>query len=268
MTGRVDGNRRVMRRLTTVTIVLGLTVLGFLSLGIRAGVYQNGWLSAQGGSWSIIDFSRLSLETQGTLVVVLLLPIGALLTAVCRNIIGIQTFGTFSPSLLALCFVRAEMLIGIVVLICLMTVGVLTRFALGRLKVLTVPRLGIVLTALVTCLALSISILDYYALMPESDSVLLPMVILVMIIERFHIRSEEDGYVAAVRMLSGTLLVAVLCVAVFRIGILQNAVLAHPEILLFVAAILLLIGKYSGYRLAELWRFRDMPQFREESGSK
>jgi hypothetical protein len=39
---------------------------------------------------------------------------------------------------------------------------------------------------------------------------------------------------------------------------LSQILLGYPELLLFVAAALLLIGRYTGYRLTELWRFRDM----------
>jgi hypothetical protein len=34
--------------------------------------------------------------------------------------------------------------------------------------------------------------------------------------------------------------------------------LVHPELHCFTIAALILLGRYSGYRLTELWRFRDL----------
>jgi hypothetical protein len=55
----------------------------------------------------------------------------------------------------------------------------------------------------------------------------------------------------------GTLAVALCCFFVLRIDALGRLVLGFPEIHFFNLAALLLIGRYSGYRLAELWRFRE-----------
>ena len=53
----------------------------------------------------ILDLRRLPGKLHEPIKVVLILPIGALFTALVRTIIGIRTFGTFSPTLLALAFV-------------------------------------------------------------------------------------------------------------------------------------------------------------------
>ena len=45
------------------------------------------------------------------------MPLGALLTAVLRTIIGIRTFGTFTPTLLALAFVYNDWRTGLVVFV-------------------------------------------------------------------------------------------------------------------------------------------------------
>ena len=53
----------------------------------------------------ILDLRHLPGKLHEPIKVVLILPIGALFTAFVRTIIGIRTFGTFSPTLLALAFV-------------------------------------------------------------------------------------------------------------------------------------------------------------------
>ena len=65
----------------------------------------------------VLDLRRLTPGAQKTLALLFLIPIGALVTSVSRNLIGVETFGTFMPILLALSFVYADWLSGIVVLV-------------------------------------------------------------------------------------------------------------------------------------------------------
>lgn len=209
--------------------------------------------------WNIVDLTRLSSGMQEVVGLILLLPLGALITAIFRNLIGIETFGTFTPCLIALSFVQADWRTGAVVFFVVLTLGILARLLLNKLKLLMVARLGIILTLVVLSMILAVSILDYLSLTPSARAVLLPMVILTMMIERFHITAEQDGLPEAFKMFAGTLVVAVCCLAIFSVAAIGRSLLAFPEVQLLIAAVLLLIGRYSGYRLTELWRFRDIP---------
>ena len=48
---------------------------------------------------AIFDLTRLPLEIHEALAVILLMPLGALLTSVFRTVIGVNTFGTFSSAI-------------------------------------------------------------------------------------------------------------------------------------------------------------------------
>ncbi|MBN2314526.1 MAG: hypothetical protein JXM79_11395 [Sedimentisphaerales bacterium] len=208
--------------------------------------------------WSIADLTRLPLSMQEILGLLLLLPLGALITAIFRNVIGLRTFGTFTPCLIALGFVKADWRTGVVVFVVVLSVGIFARLLLSKLKLLMVARLGMIVTLVVLCMISAVSILDYLGLTPSASAVLLPVVILTMMIERFNITAEEDGHLQALKILAGTLVVAICCFFVFGVGGLGRLVLTFPEIQLFITAALLLLGRYSGYRLTELWRFRDI----------
>jgi hypothetical protein len=223
----------------------------------RLGVYTAG--PAQEGWWvGLLDLRRLPPGMQRTLASLLLLPIGALITAVFRNVIGVQTFGTFTPTLLALSFVRSDLWTGLVLFVVVLGIGLGVRSFLNRLKLLAVARLGIVLTLVVGLTALAVSGLAYFGLTPSAHAVLLPMVILTMMIERFYIIAEEDGRWYASELLAGTLGVGACCLLVLRWERLGRIVLAYPEVHFFTVGALILIGCYAGFRVSELWRFRDL----------
>lgn len=206
----------------------------------------------------IFDLSRLPVPMHKVLRVLLLLPFGALLTTIVRNVVGVGTFGTFSPALLAMSFIYANWQTGVAIFLIVIMAGVVSRTYLERLRLLAVPRLSIILTIVIMCVVFGMSILYY--LLPEivTDAVLLPMVILTMLIERFYVTTEEDGLPYTLQLAAGTLMVAVLVYAVLAWNEVGQFVLVYPEAHLFTIACFIFLGRYAGYRLTELWRFRDL----------
>lgn len=205
----------------------------------------------------IFDLERLPLEMHEVFEVILLMPLGALVTALFRTLIGLNTFGTFTPTLLALSFVYNDWRTGIVVFVTVIVLGMGSRWLLDQLKLLLVPRLSVILTLVALTIVFCVSAMFYFSLAP-TDAVLLPMVILTMTVERFYLTSEEDSPRIAAQLLLNTLLVAGCCYAVLCWQAVGRVLLIYPELHLITVAVLVLLGRYAGYRLSELVRFRDL----------
>ncbi len=212
----------------------------------------------------IFDLNRLPLTMHDALSVILLLPLGALVTAIFQTIVGVRTIGTFSPTLIALSFVLADWRTGVAVFSLVILVGLLSRALLDRLKLLMVPRLGFMLTLVVAFLVFTISILDYLRFTPSHQAVLLPMVILTMTVERFYVATAEDGVRAALKLMLGTILVSFCCYLTLRWHHVGALVFRFPEIHLMTLAAFVFLGRYTGYRITELWRFRDLVAEQEQ----
>ncbi len=206
----------------------------------------------------ILDLRRLPVPMHNVMSLLLLLPFGALITALMRNVVGLQTFGTFAPALLAMSFIYADWETGLAILLVVVTAGLVGRLWLERLRLLMVPRLSIILTVVILCVVFSVSALDFMKLTHSPQAVLLPMVILTILIERFHVTVEEDGLVYAIQLTVGTVFVAALCYLVLRWDEVGAWVLRYPEAHFITIAVFILLGRYAGYRLTELWRFRDL----------
>jgi hypothetical protein len=191
------------------------------------------------------------------------MPLGALVTCVFRNVIGMKTSGTFTPTLLALSFVFADWHTGLVILVAAMILGIATRYLIDGLKLLILPRLGIMLTLIIFCIVYGISTLEYFRVAPGTHAVLLPMVILTMLVERFYITTQEDGPGVAMQHLAGTAIVGFCCYLILRWGTVAQLLLAYPESHFFTIAAMVLIGRYTGYQLLEPWRFRDFVDLKQ-----
>ena len=98
----------------------------------------------QAGSHSM-DFSLFSLPiaTQAVYSVLLMIPIGALVIMLLRNFVGVKTFGTFMPVLVALAFRETRLVWGLVLFAVIVSLGLLIRFYLEKLRLLLVPRLTV-----------------------------------------------------------------------------------------------------------------------------
>jgi hypothetical protein len=206
----------------------------------------------------ILNLTRLPVQMHTVMKILLLLPFAALITAIVRNVVGVQTFGTFAPSLLAMSFIYADWKTGLLILIIVVTIGLSGRSFLERLRLLMVPRLSIILTLVILCVVFGVSTLHYLFPTISANAVLLPMVILTILIERFHVTVEEDGLMYALQLTVGTVIVAVLCFLVLGWDEVGDWVLTYPEVHFFTIAAFILLGRYAGYRITELWRFRDL----------
>jgi hypothetical protein len=206
----------------------------------------------------VFDLTRLPVEMHQVMSLMLLLPLGALITAIFRNIIGIRTLGTFAPALLAMSFIYAAWGTGLVILVSVLMAGYAGRKMLDRLHLLMVPRSSIVLTIIILLIVFGVSVIDYMAPASGVRAVLLPLVILTTLIERFFVTSEEDGGAFAIQLVVGTFVVAAFCYLILSWEQVGQILLTYPELHFFTIAAFIWIGRYSGYRLVELWRFRDM----------
>ncbi len=231
------------------TLTVSPTPINALSVAKLRGVQTDSQL---------LRFSLLQLpvNVQETYKILLAVPIGCFIILILRNFIGLKTFGTFMPVLIALAFRETHIVWGITLFIMIVSFGLLARFYLDQLRLLLVPRLASILTVVIL-LMIFISVISQNLGFDAGMSVaLFPMVILTMTIERMCITWDERGAFEALKSGFGSLLAAVMSYWAMNFEPLQYLVFAFPELLLVLIGLILLFGQYKGYRLVELKRFK------------
>lgn len=203
-----------------------------------------------------LSLYSLPLRAQLLYRVLLLVPLGALVVAVFRNLIGVPTFGTFMPILISLSFRESGILWGLLMLGLVVGLGWFGRHLLEKAQLLMVPRLSFLLTLVILIIAGLMVLAEHFGLHRAISSAVLPIVILTMMIERLSIAIVEEGPENAAKLVLGTLLVAITGYGVMASDQLQHFVFTFPEVHLVTLALLLLLGRYTGYRLSEWARFR------------
>ncbi|KTD42897.1 inactive transglutaminase family protein [Legionella parisiensis] len=236
---------------TQFSLTVSPTPINALSIAKSRGLQSDSQL---------LRFSLLQLpvNVQETYKVLLTVPIGAFIILILRNFIGIKTFGTFMPVLIALAFRETHVIWGICLFVIIVSFGLLARFYLDQLRLLLVPRLAAILTVVIL-LMIFISVFSLNLGLDAGLSVaLFPMVILTMTIERMCITWDERGASEAIKSGVGSLVAAVISYWAMSYEPLQYLIFAFPELVLVLLALILWFGQYRGYRLFELKRFKSL----------
>lgn len=231
------------------TLTVSPTPINALSIAKSRGLQSDSQLLR----FSLI---QLPVNVQNTYKILLTVPIGAFIILILRNFIGIKTFGTFMPVLIALAFRETHVIWGVCLFVIIVSFGLLARFYLDQLRLLLVPRLAAILTVVIL-LMIFITVLSQNLALDAGLSVaLFPMVILTMTIERMCIVWDERGASEAIKSGIGSLVAAIISYWAMSIVSLQYLIFAFPELLLILLALILWFGQYRGYRLFELKRFK------------
>jgi len=208
----------------------------------------------------LLAFSLFSLplQTQAVYRILLLIPLGIAILIILRNMIGLKTFGTFMPVLIGLAFRETQLLLGILMFILLVSAGMSIRLYMEHLKLLVIPRLAAVLIVVIILMIGSSILMHQLGLERGLSVALFPMVILTMTIERAAIVWEEMGAFETFVQAAGTIIAAAAAYMIMSIHYLEHLIFIFPELLIVLLAFTLLMGRYTGYRLLELIRFKSL----------
>jgi hypothetical protein len=138
----------------------------------------------------------------------------------------------------------------------ILLIGYIVRRWMDRLRLLLVPRMAVILTLVIACFTFLALLGNKLGLREFMAVGLLPFVILTMVIERFFVLVEEAGVREGLKTAAGSAAVAVISYGIISWEPLQLTFFVYPELLAAVAAVQILLGRYTGYRLSELFRFR------------
>jgi len=192
---------------------------------------------------------RIAARDRSMVEFLLLLPPATLLVCLIRNVIGLNSFGTFAPALLGLSFREVESVIGVFVVLSIISCGWWLRRGLNALHLLQVPRTALLLSCVVIILLALIVALGG----PGPRVVtLFPLVILTGMIERFWSMDDEDGAISSLGVLASTLSISGCVWLMATVPAVPGWMMRHPETLGLIMAGQLLLGRYTGYRLLEL----------------
>lgn len=188
------------------------------------------------------DLTILTDESQRALAFLLLLPVGVLITAVLSGILGLRTTGVFTPTILGLNLARSDWRVGVIIFIATFAIGSAGRSLLIRLNLSTITRRGIIATVSVMLFAVLVVVNEEMQIGLKPGAVVLPVVILTLMIDRFFGIIQKEGNRAAWFILGNTIVVTLCCFAVFEFTPAERWFLKFPLLVVVVLCGLIWIG--------------------------
>jgi hypothetical protein len=194
-----------------------------------------------------------------TVYLLLMLPVIATLVAFFRQIVGIKAFGIYTPSIITFAFLafgEKGLKYGIAIFFAVIGMGILSRYLLRPFRLLYLPRVAITLS-IISLTVLSILALGATLHRTGLAAVdIFPLLILVTLAEKFIATQIEQGAKTALILAGETLIISM--IGYFAIGwpALRDFFLQYPWAIFATFFINIGLGKWSGLRLVELFRFR------------
>ncbi len=207
------------------------------------------------GLWAV--FHRMGIPLN-LIKIVIMIPVGAIVVVIFRNVFGLRTFGTFLPVLIAASAQNTGIWWGLAGFSALILLVSLVRRLTAKLQLLHSPQLAVLLTALILFMMALALLGDLWGIPALGRISLFPVAILTITSERFTLMEIEEGFRAAWGTLIRTLLVVALSYLCLTSLSLQILMLAFPELLLVVAAVDIWLGRWMGLRVTEWLRFKSL----------
>ncbi|MEP1741795.1 MAG: sugar-transfer associated ATP-grasp domain-containing protein [Kangiellaceae bacterium] len=226
------------------------------------------YLHQQSNNPSVNEPNRRSVDITGILLsmglkpitigLFLLFPICTLLITILRNVIGVKTFGIFLPMLIAAACIFMGLLKGIVGFVIILVISFIAHHFLKKMQLLKVPRLAAIITINTMVFVVGLMILGAGSRLEFGMLSLFPVIIISFVAERIHSISEDGDWVELSKRASGTIASIIGCYWLLNSFVLQGVFSFYPETFLLVLAGQIYLGKWTGIKLSELIRFKEI----------
>ncbi len=193
-----------------------------------------------------------------TIKLMLMFPLVVTVMAAARQVIGIKAFGIYTPSIIAIAFLSTGLKYGIFLFLAILIVGTASRLILKKFRLLYLPRVAVMLSVISVTMFLVLAISGYFQRTGLASVSIFPLLIMITIMEKFIVIQIERGAKTAIFLSMETLFLSTLACLVVSIGSLQNLILAYPWLILIVILLNFALGKWTGLRLSEYYRFKEI----------
>lgn len=191
------------------------------------------------------------------IVLLILFPLVSCVIAFSRHVVGLRGFGIYTPAVLSVALVSTGIPIGIICFVMIVFVSVLLQKLLKKVNLAHLPKTSLILWGV--CLSVIVFLISMSYLGAKSFFTLsiFPLLTLISLSENFTSTQLISSTKEAVRLTVETLILAVIAALIIGSNSVQRFVIINPGLTLILTLVIdMLIGRYNGLRLMELFRFQ------------
>ncbi len=189
-------------------------------------------------------------------VLIILFPIVTSIIAASRHLIGLRGFGVYVPAVLSVALASTGIGTGLLIFLTVLTAALLFRGLVRKMKLQYLPRTAMLLWGVSLAVLLLLVFAANSGITLFLTISIFPLLIIMLLTENFMETQLMSSQSQAVRLTLETVLIAIIGSVVIVSEPLQHFVILNPELtIVSVAIINILVGKYSGLRALEYFRF-------------
>jgi len=194
-----------------------------------------------------------------TIILLLMLPIIATFIAFLRQVVGIKAFGIYTPLIITFAFLATNGLrYGVAIFLAVLLIGMLMRFILKPFRLLYLPRVAIMLTVVALLVLVFLAFGGQMHRTGLAAVSIFPILIMITLVEKFVAVQIEKGNKTALILALETLIISIVGFYIASWSSLIRLVVGFPWLILLTIPINILIGKWTGLRISEYIRFKDV----------
>lgn len=211
--------------------------------------------------WNVVQHALRNAVQRGipanVLVLLLLFPVTATITAIFRHLIGLRGFGIYTPAVLSVAFVSLGIVKGLLLFSVVFGTVLLGRPLVSWVRLQYLPRTALLIWLVSTAMFALLAASPYLPI-PELGTVgIFPLLMLVLLSEHFLDAQLFGNVRKAVELTGETLVLAIISALFLRTIEVREFVVLYPEITMVAVLIInVLVGKYTGLRVSEFFRFK------------
>lgn len=202
-------------------------------------------------------------------ILLMLFPIIATVVVILRQVLGIKAFGIYTPTIITVAFMEIaqknfwDLKYAITIYIIVLATGMVMRYALKKMRFLYLPRVAIMITIVSFVTLVSLALAGSMLRTGFASASIFAILIIITLVEKFVAVQIEKGTKTASILALETLIIALVGYTLMShqtfIGYsIISFVLAYPFVILLILPLNAFIGKWTGLRLNEYFRFREV----------
>jgi len=195
---------------------------------------------------------------QQTIIYILMYPVILTVIAAARQIVGIKAFGIYTPSIIAVALLATGLKYGLAIFIVILAVALAMRFVLKGFQLLYMSRTAIMLSVVAISVLLFLAVGGSLQRTGLASVSIFPLLIMITIVEKFVIVQTEKGFRTAFALALETMFLAAVCYFLVQWEAFELLVLNFPVIIVLIVIANIGLGKWTGLRFSEYYRFRDV----------
>lgn len=194
-----------------------------------------------------------------TITLILMLPIIATFIAFLRQVVGIKAFGIYTPLIITFAFLATNGLrYGVAIFFAVILTGMVMRFAMKPFRLLYLPRVAIMLTVVSLIILVMLVFGGNMRRTGLASVSIFPILIMITLVEKFVAVQIEKGNKTALILAFETLIISIFGFYIASWKDLIEILLVHPWIILVTVPINIVLGRWTGLRVSEYIRFKDI----------